>query len=44
MTPISFDKFKDYAKEWFQFITALEMQPKDSPISLYEYIKLRAGV
>lgn len=41
---ISYDRFKDYAKEWFAFIQVLEMQPKDSPITLYEYIKLRAGI
>ncbi len=41
---ISHDRFKDYTKEWFAFIQALEMHPKDSPITLYEYIKLRAGI
>lgn len=41
---ISQDRVKDYAKEWFEFITAIDVQFKDSPITLYEYIKLRAGI
>lgn len=41
---VTHDRFKDYAKEWFEFITAIDVQFKDSPITLYEYIKLRAGI
>lgn len=41
---VTHDRFKAYTKEWFEFISAIGVEFKDSPITLYEYIKLRAGV
>lgn len=37
------DKIKQYTNEWLRLLFYLEVQPKDAPITIYEFIKLREG-
>ena len=37
------DKIRNYTAEWFRLLTKMDVNMKDAPISLYEYIKLREG-
>lgn len=37
------DKIKQYIVEWVKLMTKLNVDIRDAPITLYEYIKLREG-
>lgn len=38
------DKIRQYIREWFSLLTKMDVQMNESPITLYEYIKLREGI
>lgn len=40
---ITQDEFKRYLKEWIKLCVELDVQFKDAPISLIDYIRVRYG-
>lgn len=40
---ITREEFKRLAGQWIEFLVTLDVQPKDAPISLFDYIRVRYG-